>query len=798
MKKYFIIHTLIVLYLGLLNAQENSPPPPWLKPNVLEAENLVFTEDTTRLRVVSASRSNKFIDELPVTIHVITRDEIIRNHYHTLSDVLKSLPGIRVSTPGSGELGDTYQVRGLIGNFYTLVLINGLPVKPSVVTGMPLGAQLPVRQAEHIEIIYGPGAAIYGADAASGVINIITRKAEEGTFVGGDISLGQKDFNYINFIIGGKAGKNRDIINYTFYGSKTEISDLNLSDGFEEVYNPLNYYQNRGRTIEIGGVNYLPSEITRDLINNNFADEASFVNQYYPSRYEGDAFLPEIENLPAANHMIGVQLEYRGLQISYDNMYRRVHSSIGRSTYFFKYNNPQNFWGENIQRATLSYDKAIGPLFRTTTNLSNLWYSMDNNSSLGVTFVGTTDRVYLFSSSRDFLFEQIFTITPSRNFELVVGGTYQQSSNLPLTNYLKSPYDFKKFGHYENFTNPNDLLLGNFGFNPLFFTNFAGFAQSYWLLNRFTVMGGLRYDKNSVYGDSFNPRFALLYKFTPVTSLRVSLGYAFKAPPASIKYQSIAFPAPQDQNRIKYMVVPVNMVTPGASLQPENYKSIELGFKTKFARRIDLNLSFYINEIGNLILDDYALTDPLNLPGAYIENPATDSVLYRRNVTNAWSRLYGIQGTARWNNLIPGIKFNLEGSLSVASRSESIPGLKEITGLLGGFKLMPNHFGQLKASFSPAKNLYIHVETSWMSKWLRVIDPFETFFKDLFDDVDGYYVMDIRMNYRFSENLRTFIRIDNLLDEKYGGLGVSGLATDLPFNPQLRRHIQIGLTYNLN
>jgi outer membrane receptor protein involved in Fe transport len=59
-------------------------------------------------------------------------------------------------------------------------------------------------------------------------------------------------------------------------------------------------------------------------------------------------------------------------------------------------------------------------------------------------------------------------------------------------------------------------------------------------------------------------------------------------------------------------------------------------------------------------------------------------------------------------------------------------------------------------------------------------------------------VMDVRLNYRFSENLRTFIRVDNLFDEKYGGLGVSGLATDLPYNPQMRRHIKIGLTYDLN
>ena len=44
------------------------------------------------------------------------------------------------------------------------------PVRPSVVGAMPIGSQLPIRQAERIEVIYGPAATIYGADAASGVI----------------------------------------------------------------------------------------------------------------------------------------------------------------------------------------------------------------------------------------------------------------------------------------------------------------------------------------------------------------------------------------------------------------------------------------------------------------------------------------------------------------------------------------------------------------------------------------------------------------------------------------------------
>jgi len=153
----------------------------------LDADDLFFKEDTIEMNVVSASRSSKRIDELPITIYIVTRDEIIRNHYYSLIDVIKNLPGVRVSQPGTGELGESFNLRGLIGNLYTLILINGLPVKPTSAIGMPILNQLPIRQAEKIEIIYGPAAAVYGADAVSGVINIITREADKGMSTGTQI-----------------------------------------------------------------------------------------------------------------------------------------------------------------------------------------------------------------------------------------------------------------------------------------------------------------------------------------------------------------------------------------------------------------------------------------------------------------------------------------------------------------------------------------------------------------------------------------------------------------------------------
>jgi len=789
-KKLALIIMIIIPVMELFS-QEPSEPPSWLKINVLGADNLVIHEDTGRIKVVSASRSTKYINDLPISIYVVTRDEIIRNQYTTLTDVLKSLPGVRVSIPGSGELGNSFQVRGLTGNFYTKILLNGLPVKPSVVSGMPLGDQLPVRQAESIEVIYGPAAAIYGADAVSGVINIITKQAEEGTFVQGDISLGQSDFNYINFMIGGKAGKNRNILKYSFYGNKSEQPDLFITSGYSDAYNPLNYLQNIKKVININGTDYKPLEINENLLRSNGIKTGDFIKEYYPLNYEGSLLQPDLENMQTASHMIGLQLDFRGVRLSYDNMYRRTHSSIGRSGYLYKFNNPQNYWGDFIQRATLSYNLSITSNIQSTTNLCNLWYYMDNNSSLGLTFLNDKDKVYLYSASKDFLAEQVFTFSPSKNMELISGVTFQRSRNLPLTNYLDSPWDYRKYGMFDNFSPPYDSLTGYFGFNPLSFTELAGFSQMYLLLNKWTIMGGIRVDRNSRYKMVYNPRIAFQRKTSDATSIFCSLGFAFKAPPATLAYQSVAFPAPQDPSLLTYTMIP------NPDLMPEKFQASEFGIRLLLLKKIDLNISFFYNEIRNLIMDTYIEAATLDLPQRYVESPL-DSVLYRDNIKDAVSRLYGLQITGKWKNVFHKFKTDLELNLSFAQKSEKIPGLTDIPELLGGFKLMPKHFGQIKLSLYPTEKLYINIESVWMSKWLRVIIPFEDLFPDLFKDVDGFYLMDMSTNYRIGENLRTFIRVNNLFDEKYGGLGVTGLSTDLPYNPQMRRHIRIGLIYNLN
>jgi outer membrane receptor protein involved in Fe transport len=788
--KLLIVNYLLAGFISL-SAQQN---PDYGQGDVLklDAADLAFRKDTVEMNVISASRSSKRIGELPITIYVVTREEIIRNHYNSLIDIIKSLPGIRVSQPGSGELGESFELRGLTGNLYTMILINGLPVKPSAVIGMPVSAQLPVRQAERIEIIYGPAAAVYGADAVSGVINIITREADKGTFVMGDINLGQLEYRSGDFMVGGKTGKNKNVLQYSFYGGQSEVGDLNIKKGYEDLYNPLQHLQGAKRAFIIDGTEYEALKVTEGVLRAAGISKEDFTRQNYPVNYEGSLTMPALEDLPAASNNLGFQLKYRGVSLSYNNMYRRTHSSLGQSPYFFKYNDPQNFWAENIRSTTLSYNHEWGPRINTTTNLSNLVYKMDNNSSMGVTFIDYTDKVYRYAAGRDILFEQLITAMPGKNLEIISGVTYQYSGNLPQTNYLDSPFNLHDYSYFSTKVDMLDTLSNNFGINPLVYHNFSVFSQTYFSLSSFRFMGGIRIDDNSHYGLSVSPRLAGMYIMNAKTSFRASVGFAYKAPPSSLAWQSLAYRAGQNHDSLQYISVP------NPDLKPENYRSVELGIIKKYKKGLNLNISVYYNEIRNLIVDLKVPVASLNLPLA-VAKPDTATVLMRSNSDKSIARLYGLQGTFIFNDIVKSIHMNGELSLTFAKSSEKFPEILKIaTNYVSNFKLIPNHYGQMKISMQPAKNLYLQVTSIWESSWLRVIIPFKELYNEIFKDYDGFYSMDAVVNYKFGSNLNGFIKVNNIFDERYGGPVYSGMNTPLPYNPQTGRSFAVGLTYTLN
>jgi len=743
---------------GIINAQDAGQKRK-TDLETLEAKDLDFQVDSSLLKMVSTGRLSKNLDELPLSIYVVTHDEILKNQYNTLIDVLNSLPGIRTSQPGSGELGESFQIWGLTGNLYTKILINGIPIKPSVVSGMPIGSQLPIRQAEKIEVIYGNASAIYGADAVSGVINIITKEADKGSFVRGDIGLGEGGYNNINFFVGGKGGKNNNILQYSFYGSRSEVNNLKIQYRDEDVYNPLNYFQGHSEKFNIGGTDYNALDISEDLLLTNGIDPADFIKENYGENYEGNLKRPDMQDLGSSSQMMGMLFNFRGITFSYDNMYRRTHSSIGLSPVFYKYNNPQNYWGDRIERTSLSYKKEY-LRFSSTSLFSYLVYKMDNNSSVGLTFIPEMEKAYRYSASNDIMFEQSFTGTILPNLELVAGFSYNQSGNLPVTNFLSAPFNKSNYSAFSEKVSSVDSEFDKFGLNPIIYSNSSGFLQTYYKYKRFRIMGSLRYDMNTLYGNKFSPHIAILHKTNHRTSWRISTGTSYKAPPASMTYQSLAYIV--GPNAINYMVVP------NPKLRAENFNTLELGLNTTVFKRLQIFQTLFLYQIS-----DHIISDTKSISEYSLENAVNDSVRTWVNNTAAVSNLFGSQTTFRIDNLVQSIKMNAELSLIFQERQDKIPNVREIVAEY--FTLTPRHMGKLKISMEPVDKLYVSIESQWMSKWLRLLIPFEGLYNDLFNNTDGYYSMNFMTSYMLGQNLNVFFKATNVFDEKYGSLNATFL-----------------------
>lgn len=141
--------------------------------------------------VVSASRIPTPLLETPVSVTVISREEIEARQPISTIDLLRQVPGLHIDQPGArGSVSSVY-IRGGDPNF-TLVLIDGVKVNdPTNSRGGSFDfSSLDPRSLERVEIVRGPLSAIYGSDAIGGVINIVTRRGTAAPEFGVDGEVG--------------------------------------------------------------------------------------------------------------------------------------------------------------------------------------------------------------------------------------------------------------------------------------------------------------------------------------------------------------------------------------------------------------------------------------------------------------------------------------------------------------------------------------------------------------------------------------------------------------------------------
>jgi len=145
---------------------------------------------TDRL-IGAATGSPKPLYRAPAVGTVITAQDIEDIGATNLSEVLETVPGLHVSLNTAGRTDPIFAIRGILTptNPQVLLLINGVPLTDPVTGARPAVLQLPVSRIQRVEVIRGPGSALYGADAFAGTINVVTKDATDidGTETGGRV-----------------------------------------------------------------------------------------------------------------------------------------------------------------------------------------------------------------------------------------------------------------------------------------------------------------------------------------------------------------------------------------------------------------------------------------------------------------------------------------------------------------------------------------------------------------------------------------------------------------------------------
>jgi outer membrane receptor for ferrienterochelin and colicins len=128
-----------------------------------------------------ATGSQQAISRAPAVATVITAHDVEAMGATELDQVLESVPGLHVSM-SSSPLNPIYSFRGIQTGFnpQVLMLVNGIPITNVFVGNRgQIWGGMPLENVARIEVIRGPGSALYGADAFSGVINVITKTATD-------------------------------------------------------------------------------------------------------------------------------------------------------------------------------------------------------------------------------------------------------------------------------------------------------------------------------------------------------------------------------------------------------------------------------------------------------------------------------------------------------------------------------------------------------------------------------------------------------------------------------------------
>lgn len=164
-------------------------------------------EQLMNMNVSSVSKREQTFASAAAAIHTITQEDIRRRGVTNLADALAQAPGIEVARINSAMWAITARGFNSQVSNRLLVLIDGRTIYAPLFSGVYWDEQMPsLDDIQRIEVIRGPGASLWGANAVNGVVNIVTYDSEQTQGLNTVAGIGNEERGFVRFRYGGQAG----------------------------------------------------------------------------------------------------------------------------------------------------------------------------------------------------------------------------------------------------------------------------------------------------------------------------------------------------------------------------------------------------------------------------------------------------------------------------------------------------------------------------------------------------------------------------------------------------------------
>jgi outer membrane receptor for ferrienterochelin and colicins len=465
-------------------------------------------QQLSQVDVTIATGNATPLDKTPSTASVIYSSDIQAMGARTLDDLLELIPGLHVAPSAQSRMDSVYHFRGIHTGFNSqvLLLINGTAIQNTVQGGRPTLFRLPVASIDRVEVIRGPGSAIYGADAYAGVINIITKDAS--TLPNETMQLKAGSFNGREFSFSGATQwRDIDISLITSYQQSDGDSSRIVNSDQQSILDPIFGTQ----------ASLAPGSLSTGY--KVFDTHLSFNT----SRWRMNLWHWATRDAGVGSGG-ALALDPKG----YDD------GDILMADFAYQLHSSSN-WQSLVKTSYFKYQQKTQFVLLPPGTVVPIGEDGNLNGANPVGLVEFTDGLIGNPTGRagdgQIEWVSIFTGMESHRLRMAIGGRWLSVDALETKNFGPGVLDMEPLptsvsGAVTDVTNTDAIYLSD-NLRKIYYVS----LQDEWQLsNNFNLTAGLRHDDYSDFGSTTNPRIALIWTASDSLVTKIMRGSAFRAP----------------------------------------------------------------------------------------------------------------------------------------------------------------------------------------------------------------------------------------------------------------------------